>query len=312
MTINLSKFKPRVHVDWLRISFITSTRSNLKTVQPILNRILNLQEGRRASIDLLDETAGGSVSHFGFRMQDPECGAAIRHVIEELQRRFRLAAEPKITGIEVSLDLFGRKGTTTEELAEATAHLYNYSAYHPNANRRMYGPDKHSTCEVTSHRSAMVREILDGRCIAVGSQRDHINKLGHQLADPISSRYYLKRTDDGGSELNIAKHSARSERTFQGEGLPFSSLEELEGFDFTSLMKFFSFRKLKDDLISVVRASHSDKHVHASFQDEEKARTAGGGIVKHNRATAADSELNAAVARALRALTKRWKKPYLS
>lgn len=302
-----SRFRPHAQADFISIYFKLQSRSNLKTVQPVLNRILNLPDDRNASVDLFDWSEGGSVSEFAFRIQDPQCAGHVRHVIAELKRRFDLAEEPTITGIEVSLDMIRRKGTTDEELADLTTHMHVMSAYRPNANHRTYHGFTGSAEAVPVHQASLRRMVLAGHCIAVGSQRDHDSKRGHQQADPISSRTYHKTTDDG-SGLPQDQHRARTERTLQGAGLPFDTLDKLNAFNFSDLHDLFSFRKLKDDLNPLVASAY--RHRVMDFSAQERSRRDGGGTRKHHPATVADSALNAIMARALRALTKRWQKPY--
>lgn len=297
-------FKPRASVDFQAVRFRTSNRTNLKTVQPILNRILDLPEGRNASVDLLDEIEGGSVSEFCFRLQNPESAGRVRHVINELTRLFDLAEEPTLGATEISFDMIRRKGTTDDELAEMTAHLFAMSGYSPqSANKRLYREFKGSGQAIPAHLTALTRKLIEGYCIAVGNQRDH----GNQSADAISARTYFKRTDDGG-DLDSAQYSARTERTFQGTGRLFQTPDDLQSLDFGTIAKLFNFRKLKNDLHPAIVATVRDRVL--NLASRERTRRNGGGTRKHHPCTTADSELNELVRRSFRALARRWVKPY--
>lgn len=300
--LNYKKFKPETQVDFLETSFKTSSKTNLKTVQPKINRILNLPEGRRASIEVLDGTQG-SATAFAFRIQNPKNFSQVQRIIGELKRRFDLSEEPTFTALEIAFDLKRRTGTTHDELAEAVAHLYKFAAFHPHReNHRIYGRGKGAE-EVPARMASLVRHVADGYCIGVGSQRRHTGKRTTGKADPISARYYLKRTDDRHG-LDDAMHSARAERTFQDAAMPFRTLAELEQFDFNALKDLFDFRKLKDELNPFVAAALRD-YVLATFDTRTRNRREGGTRENHP-ATLADSALNELVRRSFRSLSKRW------
>lgn len=300
--LNYKKFKPETQVDFLETSFKTISKTNLKTVQPKLNRILNLPEGRRASIEILDGTQG-SATAFAFRIQNPKSFSQVQRIIGDLKRRFDLAEEPTFTALEIAFDLKRRADTTHDELAEAVAHLYKFAAFHPQReNHRIYRRGKGAE-EVPAHMTSLVRHVADGYCIAVGSQRRHAGKHTTGKADPISARYYLKRTDDRHG-LDDAMHSARAERTFQDAAMPFHTLAELERFDFNVLKDLFDFRKLKDELNPLVAAALRD-YVLATFDTRTRTRREGGTRENHP-ATLADSALNELVRRSFRSLSKRW------
>lgn len=300
--LNYKKFKPETQVDFLETSFKTVSKTNLKTVQPRLNRILNLPEGRRAGIEVLDGTQG-SATAFAFRIQNPKSFSQVQRIIGDLKRRFDLAEEPTFTALEIAFDLKRRTGTTDNELAEAVAHLYKFASFHPHReNHRIYGRGKGAE-EVPARMASLVRHVADGYCIGVGSQRRHTGKRTTGKADPISARYYLKRTDDRHG-LDDAMHSARAERTFQGAAMPFRTLAELEQFDFNALKDLFDFRKLKDELNPLVAHAFRD-YVLATFDTRTRNRREGGTRENHP-ATLADSALNELVRRSFRSLSKRW------
>lgn len=298
---NYKKFKPETQVDFLETRFKTAFKTNLKTVQPKLNRILNLADGRKAGIDVLDGTQG-SATTFAFRIQNPKNFSQVQRIIGDLKRRFDLAEEPTFTALEIAFDLKRRTGTTHDELAEAVAHLYKFASFHPHReNHRIY--KRKTADEVPAHMTSLVRHVADGYCIAVGSQRRHTGKHTTGKADPISARYYLKRTDDRHG-LDDAMHSARAERTFQDAAMPFRTLAELEQFDFSTLKDLFDFRKLKDELNPLVAAALRD-YVLATFDTRTRNRREGGTRENHP-ATQADSALNELVRRSFRSLSKRW------
>lgn len=300
--LNYKKFKPETQVDFLEISFKNNSKTNLKTVQAKLNRILNLPEGRRASIEILDGTQG-SATAFAFRIQNPKNFSQVQHIIGDLKRRFDLAEEPTFTALEIAFDLKRRTNTTHDELAEAVAHLYKFAAFHPKRdNHRIYRRGKGAD-EVPARMASLVRHVADGYCIGVGSQRRHTGKRTTGKADPISARYYLKSTDDR-QALTEATHSARAERTFQGAAMPFRTLAELERFDFNALKDLFNFRKLKDELNPLVAHVFRD-YVLATFDTRTRNRREGGTRENHP-ATLADSALNELVRRSFRSLSKRW------
>jgi hypothetical protein len=303
--IDLSKFKPEAAIDFVRIQFQTASRTNMRTVQQRVSRILNLPEGKKASIDVLDETVGRSASVFACRVQDPKNFEDVARVLDALTIKLALIELPRITAIEVAFDLKRRKGTTVEALSEAVAHQYKFSSFRPSRNQRIYR-GKNSAQAIPARMSTLVRDIAAGYCIGVGSQRSHASKLGNVPADPVSIRYYLKRTDDS-HDLPEDEWRVRMEVTIQGDALPFKTLDELACFDFEHLRDMFSFRRMKDSLSPL-----SEHLCQCTFSDLSKHKRIrrGGGTRLHHPDTRANSELNELVRRGFRSLTKRWaKKP---
>lgn len=300
--MDTTKFKTCVQVDWAEVRFQVKSRTNLQTVQPKLNRILDLPEGKNASLFVLDAEAGGAGSIFAFRIQDPKRFADVRHVLNELAKRFDLACPPRVTGIEVAFDLFPKNGTTPREVSEAVAHLYKFSTSHPSANHRIY--NELQACDVPARLSTLVRAVEAGYCIGAGFQRESRSKRGTVAADSISARWYHKRHDNG-DDLPEQQHRARMEITFQGGGLPFQTLDQLAAFDFNSLQDHFTFRSLKSELDPFV----ADVLMNGAlplFAKRVRNRREGGTRL-HSRSTVADAALNDAARRALRSLTKRWR-----
>lgn len=300
--MNITKFKPTAQVDWAEVQFQVKSRTNLQTVQPKLNRILDLSEGKNASLFVLDAEAGGAASIFAFRIQDPKRFADIQRVLDELAKRFDLACPPRVTGIEVAFDLFPKKGTTPREVSEAVAHLYKFSTSHPSANHRIY--NELQACDVPARLNSLVRAVEAGYCVGVGYQRESRSKRGTVAADSISVRWYHKRHDNG-DDLPEQQHRARMEITFQGGGLPFQTLDQLAAFDFNSLQDHFTFRSLKSELDPFV----ADVLMNGAlplFAKRVRNRREGGTRL-HSPSTVADAALNDAARRALRSLTKRWR-----
>lgn len=300
--MDTTKFKTCAQVDWVELRFRLKSRSNLQTVQPKLNRILDLSEGKSASVFVLDAEAGGAASLFAFRIQDPKRVADVQRVLAELTKRFDLACPPRVTGIEVAFDLFPKKGTTPREVSEAVAHLYKFSTSHPSANHRIYNDLQ--ACEVPARLDSLVRAVEAGYCIGVGYQRESRNKRGTAAADSISARWYHK-CHDNGDDLPEDQHRARMEITLQGNGLPFQTLDQLAAFDFNGLQEHYTFRSLKTELDPFV----ADVLLNGAlplFAKRVRNRREGGTRL-HSPSTVADAALNDAARRALRSLTKRWR-----
>lgn len=300
--MDTTKFKTCVQVDWAEVRFQVKSRTNLQTVQPKLARILDLPEGKNASLFVLDAEAGGAASVFAFRIQDPKRFADIQHVLDELGKRFDLACPPRVTGIEVAFDLFPKKGTTPREVSEAVAHLYKFSTSHPSANHRIY--NELQACEVPARLNSLVRAVEAGYCIGVGYQRESRSKRGTVAADSISARWYHKRHDNG-DDLPEQQHRARMEITFQGGGLPFQTLDQLAAFDFNSLQEHFTFRRLKTELGPFVADALMNGALPLFAKRVRNRRE--GGTRLHSPSTVADAALNDSARRALRSLTKRWR-----
>ena len=298
--MNYNNCNPEVSIDFIEVTFQTLARTNLQTVQPKISHTLGLPDGKDVPVRVIDPEEGGSASTFAFRIQDPKNFIQVAEVVAGLRRRLDIA-DLRISGVEVSLDLWPQSPATREELAEVVTHLYRFSAYHPSENRRIYREGRGGAKDVPARVEALQRALAGGYTLGVGQHRGSPSRRGYVARDPIAQRYYVKTTDDR-AELPRDQWRARMEVTMQDEAAP--TLEELATFDFTGLRDKFALRMLRDDLHPMLDYALNR---YAFPTGEKKPRPS---RRRHPRqfspATVADSAMNSRVRDALRKLTRAW------
>lgn len=296
---DLKKFMFKMSMDFCRFNLKTNEPTNLKGIRSKLKTALCVES---PSFTPLNEQAGGIASEFNVAIQNPKNPAELQAVKDRLAK---CGIGSSIDAMEISFDAYPRKGTTLDDLAWQVVRYLKYMShrfdkkYIPRAYHAKHGQ------AVPTHPEALHRLILDGWCIAIGNQRDD-DKRGTK-ATPISFRFYLKTTDQGG-KVKLKPHEcrARMEVTLQGEAFPFTQPEYLNGFDFNRWNTehgFFNFRCLKEDLKPIERQIALSRIIPGHYAtDQTKTRN------KNHRHTQADSALNERVRKAAGAFTKQWAK----
>jgi hypothetical protein len=302
-------FKPVVAFDWLQLQIELKHAMSSRTFAELITPVLGQTPAFKTVDGVFKAGTGISAIIFKVQFQDPKSQAHVESVISKLKSTFDLKTAPTFTASEIFFQLVRRDGTTTQQLADAVVHLYNFDAWQPkdqdgkpNRNHRLYS--KLTVEEPMTGAAPLARAVTGGHSLAIGSQRSTWAK-----ADPESSRYYLKVTD-ARQTLPDNKHSARVERTLQGAAQPFKDAQGLADFmraDNPALCALFGFRRLRDDL-NQWAACAAQSSVLAIYSGH--TRTVGTGTTRstreHSPLTRADSELNAMVARALKSFAKRW------
>lgn len=271
-------------VDWIELEVELNKASN----GGALNRLGRKELGFNAHFRPLDKGAGGAATRFCFRIQDPPSWAGIADVLQALGEEYSFAAEPVITGMEVSLDAYA-KGASLEALAQLTAERYRFmqttvSGNHRYSGRRARKHDVEGIAVKTLH-----SRLADGRNIVIG----------HRNA-PLSQRLYVKTTDNAGAiRLPQERWRSRWELTLQGPEMPFRTLAQARGYRFVRLSKFFATRQPTENLSSFERLRMAANRNPGSKREKKVLRR------WYSSQTVADSTANAVVYAALRKLTRR-------
>lgn len=264
---------------------------------------------KKPYVEALDEIQGRSASAFQFRIQDPMHGHALDHALAELQKEF-IVHSVKIIGIEVAFDTYS-KGASVLDLAEIVTDRYRFLTAAPREHWYFYrtsGDGRHYIDDDRdSSRIGHRRDLVE--CFAEGWQLTDCN---NQEA-PIRFHAYVK-TVDNGRPLLPDDYRARLEITLQGDALPFVTVEDLKRFDFTSLSKFFKFRRPADNLHPIVRRILTHllaKQIGLKSRYRRPNRKKPGtysGTSEYRCSTVADEELNDISYECLRQLTRDWRK----
>lgn len=228
--------------------------------------------------------------------QDPQNFRLILKKLEAVNKVNPIASSPKVVGIEVAFDAYG-KGATSVEMVELAAHLYKFLTEPVSENQRLYRTCLDKVEDILCFNPLMC-SLADGYQIGIGDKWDD-----------LYMHIYFKTTDsvrDGVAlTLPFDQQRARFEITLRGAALPFQRLSEWENFDFRSLTRHFNFRMFKPVL---------NKYAASALEIRAKQT---GRLTKEQRknyrtrrefsfATLADKKLNDIAKGSLRRLSDRW------
>lgn len=277
----------RAVVDWIELEIHTAKPTNFWAIQNALREIQHLPADVNPYVKPLNESAGGAATAFLFRIQDPERLCDANKQLEELAHyAFNIDAK-RVNAIEIALDAYNAN-------PEQVARLYKFSTHLVSANHRLYRERNVDKVQATPRSfDSLVRRLSEGWQIGIGDEgADHYQHI------------YWKTTDDNGNPLPVSEHRARIEIRLRGAELPCQTFEDWENFSFSTLSKFFRFRKLKADLTPQQQVI---ANASAQIGQQRKRNRRGGGTLLHSRITQADVELNDRARDALRELSRRWK-----
>lgn len=299
-------------VDWIELEVHVAERCKFWTMQEVLRDIQQLSQDVNPYVKLQGDHDNGASDTFRFKIQDPKSCAEIYSIIDGLGKRFNFVNPIKVTGIEVAFDTYLR-GATVQQLAQIAFDRYRFSTHTPTNDWYFYRIKGEG------------REFLN----ALGHQREvhSLFEKGWQLTDtnsqdvPLRAHGYVKTTDRGGKDrLRVGQHAARYEFTLRDAALPCKSMQDLEGFDFSSLARLFKFRKLRDNLHPATRysltiwggaGSQVGRRGDYRRKHPSNAGQYSGEKTKYRGSTVADAPLNKVARDQLRALTTAWRKtPY--
>lgn len=283
------RFRYRTVIDWIELVVMTATPTNFWTLKRLLG--LTFVEG-------INEGGGRATTEFKFRVYDVKNWKQLDDAIINLSEDIKLASEPIITAIEVSLDAFSKSNSTTE-LQEHTGEMVRMLS-NPITSQR-------------SHRaaggfrgSAEQLWLKSGKYFQVTKRSFY---FGNQKDDGVSMRIYWKHTDKG-MELPIQEHVSRVEVTLKGENCPFKTIEEAKRYQFQNLSSWFKFRKVKEGLNGLNKLI-VDANTQVGRRGGWRVRAENNKKVSYRVShplTIANTELNEIAYEKLRQLTKRLSK----
>lgn len=232
---NYSSFRPEACVDWVELVVCPARQTNWRTVQGAILQAT----GKTVDVRTIDR--GGFVNPysqsvsdewvknspaFKFSLQDAARFIDIDRVISQIKERLKCEITTTVTGIEVAFDIIGAG-------AEVAAAMYQGLKNPVSDNHRVYrksGDFVNAAAKQTT--AALVSHLQADWMIGIGNE-----------TDDLYQRIYFKTTDRNGSVNQIrVEPRARIEIRLMGAELPFSTLEQLREFKFTSLSKYFLFR----------------------------------------------------------------------
>ena len=221
MDIDYKNFRFRAEVDWIELEIRTIDRTNFDAIR---------RHGNLDHVRPLDPGPGGAATRFRFRIQDPISIDGVIAVLDRLKERHAFACEPAVTGIEVALDAYSRVPNDAA-LAALLGRLYRFQSHPASENRRICGAIRGYTEAIPVHHETLIRDLVDGWQIVVGSHTD--DSRGRWVRDDRAQRFYLKTTDRKRT-LPKKERRARYENTYCGSALPSSTLAGWHRFRFVA------------------------------------------------------------------------------
>lgn len=223
----LKQFRAKAVIDWLDVEILTERPTQHQHIRKALKNITGINRWWAGAIDM---QPGDVTDTFHIRFHDELANnyQQLCAVLDALSRRFPFAAEPTISGIEVSCD-FRHKQQSVDATRTLTYRMQT-SLFATGTNHRQYNGDNNSN------------QFLD-------KPGNRINpaynlRIGNE-DDDISWQCYHKRIDKK-QPLPIDQQRARVEVTLQGDALQqhgFGLLSELPNFRFETLSSLFTFRR---------------------------------------------------------------------
>lgn len=298
MRMDYSRFRFVTVVDWVELE--------VRTIRPTQGMHLKNAGGGAFSHahginpetgEKYDEPVKNTTStRFAIRIQAPERFASVTGALRVISERLDPAFAVAVRGMEVALDAYAKDGTSAEELAELAAHflkgINRVSPDHPRAYRRT------GETRAIASRRELVQALLEGFQIGIGS------------GDGVRFQHGYVKTADSGQALPDEQHRARIEIRLQGYACPAQTLEDLAGFDFSTLSDYFRFRQFDEPRSDLDRLMADRQICLGNVIGEDGAlaliNRKGGGTRRNKRGTKA-SPLNGIARASLRSLTKRWR-----
>lgn len=275
-------------IDWLQLEIETVSATNFWTIK---NR------AGFCHVEPIDNGLGGSANKFRFKLYDIESWNQVENIVKDLDFENKLANEPKVVGIEISLDAKS-KNNSSDELIEHTVEMVRMLSNPLASNHNIRAAGKGKSEQLWLRKGKHYQAVK------------HSFYFGSQKDEDLTMRVYWKHTDRS-RELPKDKHVSRIEITLKGASLPFKTIEEAKRYQFQKLSKWFKFRKVKEGLDSfkkmVIDASTQVGTVgtwkvrQAISQRKVSYRT-------YHPFTLANTELNTIAYDKLRQLTKRLNK----
>lgn len=231
--ISRKAFRVSACVDWLDVTIVLLRPTQFHHLRHAIEDVT----GKKPWVEPLNkrEDEGGIATIFQIRFRDDLANdlASINRVLENLKKKYPFATGPTISGIEVACD-FWYKGHAARQFLDTQKMTYRLqsSLFASGSKPRQFDPK--------------IGEKGDNRYMEEGTRLDpSLNfRIGHKL-DCVSWQVYFKTVDEM-KPLEQAKWRARVEVTLQGEALQdlgLNVLEDLQGYGFNRLTRFFRFRR---------------------------------------------------------------------
>lgn len=296
------RYRATTVVDYLDLEF--------QTLQPTPAYRLQTKHGGQFSyVTGLDPRTGKKITKTGAqgkntpttafraRIQDPARCAEIKSIVAGI-KGIDPSSPVRITGIEVSFDLYARPGASQNDLLEMTMYFVCHSNRVANSSPRFYRFRKET------HYPATQREILagllEGFCAGFGNRDDNAYQ-----------RIYFKRWDNK-KVLPETAYRARHEIRLSGNACPVCSLDELSSFDFSKLAKFFKYKEIDHSVSGLMGKILQRRITNGGVVDQNGELTASFRNKGRKRKTpmyTVASDLNEVARDQLKKLNKRWLAP---
>jgi hypothetical protein len=266
-------YRTQAVIDWIELTITTQQGTQFQWVQAALSRILTSPgTASRSYVRPISPGAGGVAKRFAIRLYDLHANSYddLIRIMSALEKDgFPFAAPPEISALEIALDFFSRRGDTTD-LLNLTHRLQTTIAppgnpFQANSSARQFDP------------------VIRRNRFLNGLQKIDPNlnlRIGNK-GDPIAWQLYFKRTDNNRQAIIPSAYRARAEFTISGTELAkyllddcgnknIVRLADFQSFRFERLTALLHFRRLKS--IDEITAGKSEYFRYAIVQAGERAR----------------------------------------
>lgn len=299
--MDYSRFRFVVVVDWVELEIQTLKPTQAKHLHAMGGGSFSHAHGinPQTGDKFPENRKNTTTTHFAVRIQAPERFAKIAAALATISDRLAPSAVITVRAMEVALDAYGNDTQLGGHgLAEMAAHFLKAINRVSEAHPRIYRRNR-ETRAISSHQE-LIAALQDGFQIGIGNGN----------GDRFQHGYF--KTTDNQQQLADNECRARIEIRLQGKACPVNTLDDLEGFEFSSLSKYFRFKQFRELETDLQRRLAERQICHGNvIGNDGKLTTINreeGGTRKNKRGTMS-SPLSEIARVRLRSLTKRWRAP---
>lgn len=289
-----------VVVDWIELDFELASRTHFRHVR---------KELAVPYAQALERGPGAHSALFHVKFHDIRCHQTLANAVRQLQTRWGLVAQPRISALELAADLTLRQQQGAADLpilAELGAQWYQTMDTVVPDNHRLYR-DKRSGVNFNIPRDmpSLAAQLLDGWQLGMGSREA-----------PVFQHLYVKTTDHNGQPIPVDRYRTRLELRITGEqgwahfGWPTPTLEQLSELPISRALAKHFYRRVLDEEVRVSGRRPFLHVMHQPIRRWNQPRLRGGGISAYPLGSKADADFNKRMNAAFRLLRDAWRRPF--
>lgn len=291
------QFRFAAVVDWVELDFELASRTHFRHVR---------KELAVPYAQALKCGPGACSTLFRVKFHDVRCHQTLVEAVRQLQTRWGLVEQPRISALELAADLSLRQhqgAADLPRLAEIGAEWYRAMDIVIRDNHRLYR-DRRSGVNFNIPREVplLATQLLDGWQLGMGS-RDA----------PVLQHLYVKTTDQNGTPIPTDQYRIRLELRITGEagwahfGMPMPTLDQIADLPVSRRMAKHFYRRVFDDGPAVRRLRPFLRVIQQPARRWDQTRLRGGGTSAYPPGSKADSHFNKRMHAAFRQLRGTWR-----